>query len=556
MSQWQSRIRSLAIGLTLSIVVPLAVVCAVEFALRAFSVGTPTEATRPCTVEGTDSRCDNFYFTRAFFPPGMLRTPRPYAFPVAKPAGTYRIFVLGESAAYGDPDPAYAFSRYLELMLKNRYPDQRFEVINTGITAINSHVIVRIAEDLAKYQPDLFIVYAGNNEVVGPYGAGTVFTSQTLSRPVIRASIFARSTRLGQLITSVATSDRDKKGQWHGMEMFLSHQVPAGSPAVKSVYRNFEANLQEIIKSARNAGAQVVVSTVATNLKDCAPFASLHRDGLSDSDLQRFKTLVEEGNAVFSAGSYANAIASYEAALRIDPDYADIHFALARALWMQGDKIRAKEHFVRAQDLDALRFRTDSAMNSIIRKSVRPADTGIYLFDAAEKFSEGADGGVPGSELFYEHVHLTPHGNYELARLMLDTVSKAFSASSHKAAGTATVLPEQECDDRLALTPTDRALLAGEVARRMGRPPFTNQSNHEESLAKLEAESRMGLESDPTTTARYLWAIQQNPTDHMLHLKYGMFLGHINRQLAIQQLRMSRPYTDMPFVAPDGSIIQ
>ncbi len=59
-----------------------------------------------------------------------------------KPQGTYRIFVLGESAAMGDPDPAYAFSRYLEVMLRLRYPSMKFEVVNTGSVAINSHVLL------------------------------------------------------------------------------------------------------------------------------------------------------------------------------------------------------------------------------------------------------------------------------------------------------------------------------------------------------------------------------------------------------------------------------
>ena len=36
------------------------------------------------------------------------------------------------------------------------------------MTAIDSHVTVEIARDCTAHQPDLFIVYLGNNEVVGP----------------------------------------------------------------------------------------------------------------------------------------------------------------------------------------------------------------------------------------------------------------------------------------------------------------------------------------------------------------------------------------------------
>ena len=63
-----------------------------------------------------------------------------------------------------------------------------FEVIQAAMTAINSYVLLPIARNCAALQPDLFIVYAGNNEVVGPFGAGTVFNRSMGSLGLIRAS--------------------------------------------------------------------------------------------------------------------------------------------------------------------------------------------------------------------------------------------------------------------------------------------------------------------------------------------------------------------------------
>ncbi|MGB8368108.1 MAG: hypothetical protein WCF71_02315 [Verrucomicrobiia bacterium] len=78
---------------------------------------------------------------------------------------------MGESAARGEPEPPYAASRYLETLLNERFPNTHFEVINLGITAINSHVILPIARDCAHADGDLWIIYMGNNEMVGPFGA-------------------------------------------------------------------------------------------------------------------------------------------------------------------------------------------------------------------------------------------------------------------------------------------------------------------------------------------------------------------------------------------------
>jgi hypothetical protein len=164
-----------------------------------------------------------FFLATPYFPAGMVQTPRLYSIPATKPHGTYRIFVLGESAAMGDPDSAYGFSRYLEVMLRARFPSMKFAVVNTGSVAINSHVVLRIAEGRADQKPDLYIIYSGNNEVVGPYGPGTMLTSGGMSMPVVRSSIFFRSTRIGQLLTSLGT----KKREWHGMEMFVRRDKPA-----------------------------------------------------------------------------------------------------------------------------------------------------------------------------------------------------------------------------------------------------------------------------------------------------------------------------------------
>src|ERR1700693_656641 len=143
-----------------AVFVPLLLLVVLEAGLRLFGVGFPTDVTVPCTVQGQPAACYNLFFPAPFFPPGMIKTPQAYAIPAEKPQCTFRIFVLGACAALGDPDPAYAFSRYLEVMLRQHYPSMKFEVVNTGSVAINYHVGLLIAEGLAKRRPQLFIIYS------------------------------------------------------------------------------------------------------------------------------------------------------------------------------------------------------------------------------------------------------------------------------------------------------------------------------------------------------------------------------------------------------------
>jgi TonB family protein len=78
------------------------------------------------------------------------------------------------------------------------------------------------------------------------------------------------------------------------------------------------------------AGAKVIVSTVVTNLKDCAPFASKHRESLSAEDLQRWSALVQQGIELEITNANAEALKAYQAAAAIDDEYAELEFRIAR----------------------------------------------------------------------------------------------------------------------------------------------------------------------------------------------------------------------------------
>ena len=535
-----------------AIVAPILLLALTEGALRLFHVGYSTDLMEPCTIHGRPSSCYNLFFAAPFFPPGMIKTPQFFSIDPVKPQGTYRIVILGESAAMGDPDFAYGFGRYLEVMLRQRFPAMKFEVINTGIVAINSHVIRSIAQQLANYQPDLFIIYAGNNEVVGPYGPGSVLISSSPALPVVRASILVRSSRLGQLFMQTARP----RSEWRGMEMFLGKQVPADSSSLQRTYENFASNLGDIVGAGLGSGAHVLLSTVATNLRDSAPFGSLHRVGLSPESLQPWSALVRHGSELEAAQSYAEALKLYASAAQIDDQYAELQFRMARCDWALGDFAGAKERFVRARDLDTLRFRADSRINEIIRATAKASGPETMLLDTDSLFAGESRNGVIGSELFYDHVHLTPVANYLLARSAFEQVVNTLPAEARKAARNAEPLSELECERLLAFTGHDRARVAAEMADRMQRPPFTKQLNHIEQLQSLMLQAAGSTESAQDTFAQYQWAIAQYPSDLTLHYKFGFFLFDYDRNAAAQQLILAQPSDNFPIFLPDGTQIR
>ncbi len=483
-----SRRRLWFFRLVAAVVLPLVTLLGIEGLLRIVGYGDPARFTVPCEIGGRPSSCDNPRFSRLFFPAKIARTAPSFGFPATKGEQTYRIFVLGGSAAQGDPDPTFGLARILGVLLEDRYPGVRFEVINTAITAINSHVVRVIAGDLADADGDLFIIYLGNNEVVGPYGPGSSFASASRSLALTRASVFLRRTRLGQLVDRFVGNlgEAEESSEWRGMEFFLDRRIRSGDPRLSTVYAHFRSNLDSIVDAA---SGPVLLSTVGTNRTHSAPFASEHREGLSDEQRQTWLAAYERGVEAERAGRTEEALAEFLEAERIDESFADLQYRLGNLLRAKRGHESANARLTRARDLDVLRFRADSGINETIREVARDrADDGVHLMDGEAILAPAEHDDDAANGLFLDHVHPTFHGNYLLAEALLSEIAELVPDWVHAASTERPPLEEAACAARLGYTVFDRRRTAGLMLQRLGRPPFTNQSDHDLRIAAVESE--------------------------------------------------------------------
>ena len=113
---------------------------------------------------------DNWFRTPEW--ESRIKTPRLERFHADKSPTTFRVFVLGESAAYGTLlTDTSTWARFLEHLLRESQdpalPQKNIEVINCGIRASTTDLYPAIASELMGYEPDLFILYAGHNEYYG-----------------------------------------------------------------------------------------------------------------------------------------------------------------------------------------------------------------------------------------------------------------------------------------------------------------------------------------------------------------------------------------------------
>jgi len=519
-----------------AIVIPALTFLVVEVGLRVGRYGYPAESIVKVDINGAEYYGDNSKFSWRFFPRHVAREMDPFVFPAEKSENSYRVFVLGASAAMGVPNTACSLGRVLEVMLREEYPGVNFEVVTAAMAAINSHVVLEMAKDCARHEPDLFVVYLGNNEVVGPYGAGTVFAPLRGRLSWIRAGIWAKGTRLGQVVTNVlGTVGLVSRGPdvWSVLEMYVDRQVRRGDASLQTVYSHFQSNLEDIVVAGLKGGAKVIVCTVGSNLKDHAPLGSLHRADLTAAEKGKWEEIYEKGVGHESSGEYGEAVADYLAAGKIDDRYADLQFRLGRCYWAMGEYDRAGDVFLFAREQDTLRVRADATINGVIRSVAKDmSGRGVYLVDSVVVFMQNSPHGIAGGELFYEHVHLNFKGAHLLARAIFEQVAEILPEKIrvHKA-GEGVVLTEGECARRLAYSDWGRYKAAKEIFDTfINRAPFTNQVYYESTARRARQEIanlREVLTQENLSRAAGLFraAIEKDTGDWHLRYKYGQMLG-------------------------------
>lgn len=409
----------------IAISLPFAVLAAAELVLRLFGWGGYPAFLREsgklatgetvCLVEPAASK--PYFFANPNRPGYAEQT----NFLMPKPAGTVRIFLIGESAAKGYPQPRnLAISAFLREILSAADPGRTFEVIDLGTTAVASFPLGYIVRDALRFSPDLFVFYAGNNEFFGAYGTGSINAAGTLPPAVLRIQRALRGLAVVQALDSWiygrADADRTLMEQMIGRTV-----IPAGSPLRAAAARNLRENLSAMLADTRRAGVPTLVCTTASNESGLAPLGEDDLIGLDDAGKARHRDLLAEGVRLIGENPAA-AIGPLTAAAAIAPRSARTAFLLARASAAAGNPAAAREAFLQARDLDTMPWRPVSATEQAVRDAAREA--GSPLCDIAEIFRAESAGGATGWSLLDDHVHLSLAGQARAARAIADALSK------------------------------------------------------------------------------------------------------------------------------------
>ena len=340
---------------------------------------------------------------------------QPDSFSVNKGANKFRIFCVGGSTVQGRPfSIETAFSKWLELSLQVTNPSRDWEVVNCGGVSYASYRLAPIVDEILTYEPDLIVLYTGQNEFLEDREYAPVHQTATwVARTHDRLSASRTYSFLRQQFASVKTADSkamslpadaearlDFRG---GMEKYKQDDAWK-----RGVVAHFQHNLQRMVTAAQSQNVPIILMNPVCNLKNMAPFKSVPDLELSELNLLDLPV--------------SQRIAKLAALLPENPRNAQLHFELGRAYLVAGDLKLAREHLLKAKDEDICPLRATEPIYDAIAAVQR--NSAVPFVDVRAFFESQTTDRLPGSESLLDHVHPTIHGHQQIAGLLLEEMRR------------------------------------------------------------------------------------------------------------------------------------
>lgn len=365
------------------VMIPVILLLIAELGLRAASFASERRAALKQIEDepgwiGFNPEYPSRYF-RGFLPAVAFNP-----FTEARTDSSLRIVALGGSSTAGFPYQWYdGFPAALERRLAAHLPGIRVEMINLGMTAVNSYTIRDLTRHVERMRPDAVVIYAGHNEYYGALGVGSTPAFAPKGAWFGRLQLLLKRSALYLALERLLMGAPDYGlGPQSNARTLMSRVVrdagiTYGGDAYEAGLRQFEQNMDAVLDAFEEAGIPVFAGTLVANVSGQAP--------LSD-----------------------------------DPE-AIAEFERGRELLEAGDTPGAREVFRKAMDLDAIRFRAPTAINERIRswRSRR----GVSVVDLEPVFRAASVTGIPGYDMFTDHLHPTIEGYDLMAAAFFETLT-------------------------------------------------------------------------------------------------------------------------------------
>lgn len=404
-----------------AVLIPFVFVGTLETVFRLTGIGVRQALFIPAPVEGylqpNSSVIHRFFPAPQTAPKVSIDTSY---FLEKKPEGALRIVVQGGSSAAGFPYSGMASpAGMLQQRMERSFPDRTVEVINTAMSAVNSYTLLDFADEIIDIEPDAVVIYAGHNEFIGVLGVGSAYSS-SLSPKLTRLVLRLRRLNLveaGYQVYGAALPAADSGTGTLMSRMAAEHRIPYGGEVFSAGQQQFRENLGLLLAKYRRHDIPVFIGTLASNEKDQPPFIP------ADVPMSVAKTWHEisaQADRAVKAERADEASMKAGELVKMAPENAMSWFMQGNASLLRGRPSEARHAFLKAKDLDELRFRAPESFNDIIRAAA--LDHGAVLVDVQQALASRSPNGIIGSELMLEHLHPNVDGYFYMADAFYDAM--------------------------------------------------------------------------------------------------------------------------------------
>ncbi len=368
--------------------------------------------------------------------PDRLNYFAPQSFPAAKATNEFRIFALGGSTVQGRPFSAEtAFPTWLQLGLRAADPNTEWTVVNCGGISYASYRLLPVLREVLTYQPDTILLYTGHNEFLEEQMVRTVEEMPAWRLKVqawgrhwhtIRAVSALRQHRSDRRVESYSDSTRmpsevaarlDSKG---GLSFY--QRDDAGR---RQIFRQFERNLERMVRLCRDAGVPLVLMNPVSDLMDTPPFKIANNSSLSSSARRTFDEAWDQARA--GDLTTAERRETLRRAVSIDPRHAGAHYLLGRHDGEHGRHLSARAALIRAKEEDLCPLRMLEPMHQSILAIARAHK--LPLVDVRALIAERSNGNIPDNTWLVDHVHPSIRGHQTIAEALLFALADAGSVT-------------------------------------------------------------------------------------------------------------------------------
>ena len=390
-----------------------------EVSLRVFNYGKEY----PLLLENGSHLRTNQKFPQKYFSKNEITVPEliEQKFPKTKSENTYRILALGGSTTAGFPyEVNINFPYFLRESLQKVNPDKNIEVINLGISAINSHSVLDMLDQVFIIKPDLILIYMGHNEFYGAMGLGS---SENIgsNRTLIRLTLWLKDFKFYQLLQNMIFNlsselSQDESNESLMSQMIAEPNISRTNPLYNKTISNFKDNLSDIADTIIEQGIPLIVSTLSCNLKDQYPLGTNH---IKNAE---FSKTLNQAKVLMNNNSWHKAIELFKHILADDTTNADTHYNLANCYLKVDKKKLALKHFQKSRDYDLMPFRAPGEINKVIEEIA--FDKKIVLAQSEALFKKHSNDSIPGNTLFLEHLHPNTKGYALLSKSFESAIDK------------------------------------------------------------------------------------------------------------------------------------